>query len=338
MREYGKIHSSFWTSRDIRAMTEDGRTLAAYLLTSPHSNMLGCFRIPPAYVSEDLQWDMERVRKGFAELFTKGWATLSEGSNWVVIHKFLKWNQPENPNVVKAAEKLFMQIPDDCGVKSCLAWAIAEFESRFGADKLAPFKPFANPFDTSPKAYRKPEPEPEPEPEPQPEPTPLSPSPAAAPTQLPLSPVPSPSPTALVAPSPKIDSGDIEKIFAYWQQRMKSPRSALDDKRRKAIRAALEMGYSPADLCKAIRGCSLTPHNMGNSPSTNPSGQKYNGITLILRSADQIDRFIANDTVPPRADAPQSSAERREAESDANLRAFLGQPDPNDPTIIEMER
>ncbi len=162
MREYGKIHSSFWTSSDIRSMTEDGRTLAAYLLTSPHSNMLGCFRVPQAYVSDDLKWPMERVAEGFAELYRKGWATLSEGSNWVVIHKFLKWNQPENPNVVKAAEKLFDQIPDDCGVKAYLAWALAEFEPRFSAEKLSKFKPFPNPFDTSPKAYRKPEPEPEP--------------------------------------------------------------------------------------------------------------------------------------------------------------------------------
>jgi len=164
MREYGKIHSSFWTSQDIRSMTEDGRTLAAYLLTSPHSNMLGCFRVPPIYISDDLQWPLERVLKGFDELSLKGFATLNESSNWVVIHKFLKWNQPENPNVVRAAEKLFAQIPTSSGLKSILAWAIAEFEPRFSVDKLADSKPFANPFDRSPKAYRKPEPEPEPEP------------------------------------------------------------------------------------------------------------------------------------------------------------------------------
>jgi hypothetical protein len=166
MREYGKIHSSFWTSRDIRELGEDGRTLAAYLLTSPHANMLGCFRCPIAYVSDDLAWPIERVREGFAKLSQRVWATFEEGSGWVVIHKFLKWNQPENPNVVRAAEKLFAQIPSSSGVKSMLAWAIAEFEPRFSAEKLAEFKPFANPFDTNPQAYRKPEPEPEPKPEP----------------------------------------------------------------------------------------------------------------------------------------------------------------------------
>jgi hypothetical protein len=187
MREYGKIHSSFWTSQDIRALSDDGRTLAAYLLTSPHSNMLGCFRVPVAYVAEDLGWGMERVQEGFGELTSNHFATFNEGSKWVVIHKFLKWNQPENPNVVRAAEKLFDQIPTSSGVKSILAWAVAEFEPRFSAEKLTLCEPFANPFDSSPKAYRKPEPEPEPlpepEPEPQPEPTPLrlAKNPASAP-------------------------------------------------------------------------------------------------------------------------------------------------------------
>lgn len=174
MREYGKIHSSFWTSQDIRDVGEDGRTLAAYLLTSPHSNMLGCFRIPPAYVSEDLKWPMERVQEGFAKLSSKGFATLSEGSFWIVIHKFLKWNQPENPNVVKAAIKLFDQIPDGCGVKPLLAKAIKEYEPRFPVEKLNPLKtlckPFPNPSIGLETGVRKPEPEPEPLPEPDKEP------------------------------------------------------------------------------------------------------------------------------------------------------------------------
>lgn len=121
-------------------MTEDGRTLAAYLLTGPHSNMLGCFRIPDGYVCEDLHWESERVSEGFQILFEKGFATRSEGSKWVVIHKFLKWNQPENPNVVKAAEKLFDQIPDACGLKPLLATCIAEYEPRFSSAKLKGFE------------------------------------------------------------------------------------------------------------------------------------------------------------------------------------------------------
>jgi hypothetical protein len=69
----------------------------------------------------------------------------------------------------------------------------------------------------------------------------------------------------------------------------------------------------------------------------NEQGQKYNGLALIFRSADQIDRFIANDTSPPRANgvvAHLNPDERRRAISEANGAAWLAQSDPN---VIDME-
>ncbi|WP_257829759.1 hypothetical protein [Burkholderia glumae] len=143
-------------------MTDDGRILAAYLLTTNHANMLGCFYMPAGYVAEDLKWSIERVREGFAELFQKGFATFSEGSNWVVIHTFLKWNQLENPNVVKAAVKLFDQIPDDCGLKPLLARFIGKYEKRFPAAKLNPIETVLEPYRTQDqKQDQEPEPKPE---------------------------------------------------------------------------------------------------------------------------------------------------------------------------------
>lgn len=75
-----------------------------------------------------------------------------------------------------------------------------------------------------------------------------------------------------------------------------SPKSVLDDKRRRLIVKALK-GYSPTDIRKAICGCSKTPHNLGQ----NDAKTKYNGLGLILRDADHIDRFIRNDAGQARA-------------------------------------
>lgn len=85
-------------------------------------------------------------------------------------------------------------------------------------------------------------------------------------------------------------SEEVIKIFEFWKKTMNSPRSELDDTRKRLIKKALK-SYSPADVCKAIRGCSKSPHNMGQ----NESKTKYNGLDLILRNADKIDRFIALD-------------------------------------------
>ena len=100
---------------------------------------------------------------------------------------------------------------------------------------------------------------------------------------------------AAVKAKPLADSETIAGIFGYWQKTMDKPRAKLDDKRRRSIRRALTCGYSPRDLCRAIQGCSLTPHNMGQ----NERGEKYVGLELILRNADQIDRFMANASAPP---------------------------------------
>ncbi len=79
---------------------------------------------------------------------------------------------------------------------------------------------------------------------------------------------------------------------------MAQPDAKLDTSRRNIIRKALKAGYTPEQLCDAISGCSMTPHNIG----LNDRGQRFDGLDLILRNADQIDRFIRNfNTLPQRS-------------------------------------
>lgn len=114
MRDYGKVHTSFWSSATIRSMSEDARNLAMYLLTCPHSTIAGVFRLPDGYVCEDLQWTSERVNQGFAELLAKGYANRCETTKWVWVCKHLEWNKPENPNQCKSAAKVASGVPDEC--------------------------------------------------------------------------------------------------------------------------------------------------------------------------------------------------------------------------------
>ncbi len=88
----------------------------------------------------------------------------------------------------------------------------------------------------------------------------------------------------------------VTKIFSHGQAVMNHPKAVLDKQRRRFIQQAMDNGYSADDLCQAITGCSLTPHNQGQ----NDRGERYDGLHLILRSADQIDRFIRNAQHPPK--------------------------------------
>jgi hypothetical protein len=154
MRDYGKVHTSFWTSETTRSLSEDGRALALYLLTSPHSTIAGVFRLPDGYVCEDMQWAPERVAEGFRNLELKGFANRCETSKWVWIRKFIEWNPPENPNQRKGAIKAAMLAPKDC------CW-LPDFMRDCGDLLGIKQEEKSNPSATLPKPFLNQEPEPE---------------------------------------------------------------------------------------------------------------------------------------------------------------------------------
>jgi hypothetical protein len=145
MRDYGKVYTQFWSSQTIRGMSDDAKMLAVYLLSSTHTTLTGVFRLPDGYASEDLEWTTERVSKGFAELFRKGFANRCETTKWVWIRKHLQWNQPENPNQRKAAAKIAYAIPDECTWKPDF---MRLYEDKLGMEHWEKPEPLPNPFET----------------------------------------------------------------------------------------------------------------------------------------------------------------------------------------------
>ena len=122
----------------------------------------------------------------------------------------------------------------------------------------------------------KPNPEPEPEDHPEPLATVASPSQPKQPNVNSWAPV-------------------IASIFAYWQAVLNHPRAKLDANRRRCIVNALKLGFSEEELKKAIDGISKTPHNMG----INDRGEVYDGLHIVFRNSEQIERFIRNFDTPP---------------------------------------
>jgi hypothetical protein len=148
MRDYGKVHTSFWISDGMRQISDDARLLALYLLTGQHTNMIGCFRLPDGYVSEDLGWPFGRVSEGFDELSSNGFATRDSTSKWVLITNFMEWNSIDNPNQGISALRLFTQVPDNTSLKPVLARILAKAISHIDPAKLKGservIKPFLN--------------------------------------------------------------------------------------------------------------------------------------------------------------------------------------------------
>ncbi len=143
---YTKIKTSIYHNEKFRALSEDARTLYIYFLASPHSNILGCYVIPQAYISSDLQWKKTTVTKPLGELFRNGLIAYDEEVDLIVVVNHLKHNKLENPNQVKAAMKILDELP-----KSSIMTALLENLTK-------PFhKPLANRLETLSKPSPKPE-------------------------------------------------------------------------------------------------------------------------------------------------------------------------------------
>ena len=106
----------------------------------------------------------------------------------------------------------------------------------------------------------------------------------------------------IVAPARRqsVITTDALAVFDFWKTTFQHPQAVLDPKRQRLIRQALRCGYSVAQLCDAISGCSQTPHNMGD----NDRGQRYDGLHIILRDSDQIERFMRHHHNPPQPPSP----------------------------------
>ena len=113
MRDYGNIQSKFWTHKDIIHLSDQAKLLAAYLLSSYHTTMLGCFRIPIGYIAEDLNWDKPIAANALEELCDINLISYDKNNSWIFVHQFLKYNPVENPNQGKCIAKLFSHVPAD---------------------------------------------------------------------------------------------------------------------------------------------------------------------------------------------------------------------------------
>jgi len=121
MAEYGKIERRIWNSHTFHSLTDDGKILWMYLLTCPHSNMLGCFVLKPGYALEDLEWEKNRYKKALSELLSidlsngqgKGLIDHDPSNHLILIKNHLEEgrNPITNGNQERGAIKILSELP-----------------------------------------------------------------------------------------------------------------------------------------------------------------------------------------------------------------------------------
>ncbi|MDE2097131.1 MAG: hypothetical protein KGL39_07785 [Patescibacteria group bacterium] len=174
MRNYGIISTKIFTDPESRAWDDETFRLVVYLLAGPHTNAIGCFRLPKGYIATDLGKGFDTLSRPFQNLSQTRFLTYCEGTEYVFIHNFLKYNTFDNANVAKGAVKLAQMVPMECCFFELFCSIIRQlgkwdWPGNNHLIELLP-KPFRNGLDTvserRPNSIEVPEPEPEPEPEP----------------------------------------------------------------------------------------------------------------------------------------------------------------------------
>ncbi len=107
---YYRVGPRFWS--DSRSWSEDARHLGLYVLTGPHRKTEGLFRLPKGYIIDDLQWTPERLAQPFEELVSAGFIRYDDATSVMLIVNALKWQAPQNPNMVKGAIRFIEELPE----------------------------------------------------------------------------------------------------------------------------------------------------------------------------------------------------------------------------------
>lgn len=136
MRDHGRVSCKVWASEDFQALSEDGRLLWLYELTSPYSNMAGVYRLTNGILLDDLGWGIERVSKGLGELDQCGFSTRCPRTFWLIIHKYLEWNPIKGPKQHEGLVKVVKTLPRGAAISEACWKAIELYVQDLEPERL----------------------------------------------------------------------------------------------------------------------------------------------------------------------------------------------------------
>ena len=150
LRDYSKVSGQFWIGKTGKSLRGDmqSQIVAMYLMTSPHSNMIGVFHCPSIYISHETGSPLEGATKALHRLCEGGFCTYDDDSEMVWVHEMAKFQIGEvlkpTDNRVKDIQKQYANLPEG-RIKT-------EFFNKYSvAYCLENDKPLASPLQAPPK-------------------------------------------------------------------------------------------------------------------------------------------------------------------------------------------
>jgi hypothetical protein len=105
VREYAKLGPTFWTGetgKELRRRGSEGVIVALYLVSSPHSNMLGLYYQPVLYMAHETGLGIEGASKGLRDCIEVGFCRYDAITEMVFVPEMAAWQIADE---LKATDK-----------------------------------------------------------------------------------------------------------------------------------------------------------------------------------------------------------------------------------------
>ena len=153
MRDYGKISPQFWTGKTgkaIKAGGPDAVVVAVYLMSSPHSNMIGMYYLPMMYLAHETGLGIEGASKGLRRALEAGFCSYDEASEVVWVHEMARYQIADelaaNDNRVKGIQREIDSVPENPFVSAFYDKYSAAFKLKKQAENASPLEAPSKPL------------------------------------------------------------------------------------------------------------------------------------------------------------------------------------------------
>ena len=131
MTRYRTVHCLIWSDDKFPFVSDDCQLVWFHILTTPFSSPFGLYKATPEMLAAEKRWALKRYLKAFQEGLAECFFKYHPKHQLILIPKFLKYNPPHNPNVLKAWSKVYDELPD-CSLKAEFYHTLKVFLESYG--------------------------------------------------------------------------------------------------------------------------------------------------------------------------------------------------------------
>lgn len=133
MRDFSKVSPRLWQSVRFRNLPDDdARFLYLFLLTCPHNNSAGAFRLPTAYAAADLGWTADRLGNSLGALAAGDMIERDSETEELFVLRWFNHNPPTNRKHLLGIERLISEIDSDA-VREAAEGEVSDHAERIHA-------------------------------------------------------------------------------------------------------------------------------------------------------------------------------------------------------------